>query len=122
MMSMSPLEPNTIYASLWDVRRQGWTFRSGGPGSGLYKSTDGGEHWTELTDANSKGLPAKPYGRIAMAVAPGKPQVVYANIEAAAQRTVPFRRWRQNLGQDGCQPVHGVAAVLFRQPDCRSQG
>ncbi len=83
MMSMSPLESNTIYASLWDVRRQGWTFRSGGPGSGLYKSTDGGEHWTELTDANSKGLPAKPYGRIALAVAPGKPQVIYANIESA---------------------------------------
>ena len=83
MLSMSPLEPNTIFASMWDFRRQGWTFRSGGPGSGLYKSTDGGEHWTELTDANSKGLPAKPYGRIALAVAPSKPQVVYAMIESA---------------------------------------
>ena len=82
MLSMSPLEPNTIFASMWDFRRQGWTFRSGGPGSGLYKSTDGGEHWTELTDANSKGLPAKPYGRIALAVAPSKPQVVYAMIES----------------------------------------
>jgi photosystem II stability/assembly factor-like uncharacterized protein len=58
MLSMSPLEPKTIFASMWDFRRQGWTFRSGGPGSGLYKSTDDGEHWTELTDANSKGLPA----------------------------------------------------------------
>ena len=84
MLSMSPLEPNTIYASMWDFRRQGWTFRSGGPGSGLFKSTDGGEHWTELTEANSKGLPAKPYGRIALAVAPGKPSVVYAMIESAA--------------------------------------
>ena len=51
---MSPQEPKTIYASMWDFRRQGWTFRSGGPGSGLFKSTDGGEHWTELTDANSQ--------------------------------------------------------------------
>ena len=83
MLSMSPLEPNTIFASMWDFRRQGWTFRSGGPGSGLYKSSDGGEHWTELTDANSQGLPAKPYGRIALAVAPAKPQVVYAMIESA---------------------------------------
>ncbi len=83
MLSMSPLEPNTIFTSMWDFRRQGWTFRSGGPGSGLYKSSDGGEHWTELTDANSKGLPAKPYGRIALAVAPSKPQVVYAMIESA---------------------------------------
>src|SRR6516164_1341979 len=82
MLSMSPLEPNTLYASLWDFRRQGWTFRSGGEGSGLFKSTDGGEHWTELTDANNKGLPAKPYGRIALAVAPSNPQIVYAMIES----------------------------------------
>lgn len=83
MLAMSPAAPKTIYASLWDFRRQGWTFRSGGPGSGLFQSTDGGEHWTELTPANAKGLPAKPYGRIALAVAPGKPQTVYATIECA---------------------------------------
>jgi photosystem II stability/assembly factor-like uncharacterized protein len=82
MMSMSPQEPQIIYASLWDFRRQGWTFRSGGPGSGLYKSSDGGDHWTEVNDSNSKGLPEKPWGRIALAVAPGKPQVVYANVES----------------------------------------
>src|SRR5476649_611479 len=72
-----------IYAALWDFRRQAWTFRSGGPGSGLFKSTDAGDHWTELTAANAKGLPEKPYGRIALAVAPSKPQVVYAAIESA---------------------------------------
>src|SRR5580704_7791422 len=81
-LSASRQNPNTIFASTWDVRRQGWTFRSGGPGSGVFKSTDGGEHWTELTDANSKGLPAKPWGRIALAVAPAKPNVVYAMIES----------------------------------------
>jgi photosystem II stability/assembly factor-like uncharacterized protein len=82
MLAMSPLEPKTIFASMWDFRRQGWTFRSGGPGSGLYQSTDGGEHWTELNDSNSKGLPEKPWGRIALAVAPSKPRVVYAMIES----------------------------------------
>ena len=81
-LSFSAQNPSTIFASTWDVRRQGWTFRSGGPGSSLYRSTDGGEHWTELTDANAKGLPAKPYGRIALAVAPAKPNVIYANIES----------------------------------------
>src|SRR5579885_1665527 len=65
MLARSDQEPNTVFASLWDFRREGWTFRSGGPGSGLYKSTDGGDHWTELTTSNSKGLPDKPYGRIA---------------------------------------------------------
>src|SRR5881296_1299581 len=82
LIAMSPLAPKTIFASLWDFRRQGWTFRSGGPGSGLYVSTDGGEHWTDLNDTNSKGLPEKPWGRVAVAVAPSKPNVVYANIES----------------------------------------
>jgi len=82
LIAMSPREPKTLFASLWDFRRQGWTFRSGGPGSGLYRSTDGGEHWTELNESNSKGLPEKPWGRVAVAVAPSKPQVVYANIES----------------------------------------
>jgi photosystem II stability/assembly factor-like uncharacterized protein len=82
MIARSPQQPGTVFASMWDFRRQGWTFRSGGPGSGLYKSTDGGEHWSELTNTNSKGLPDKPYGRIALAVAPSKPQVVYAMIES----------------------------------------
>jgi photosystem II stability/assembly factor-like uncharacterized protein len=84
MLAGSLKEPGTLYASLWDFRRQGWTFRSGGAGSGVFKSTDGGEHWTELTEQNAKGLPAKPYGRIALAVAPSKTDVVYAMIESAA--------------------------------------
>jgi photosystem II stability/assembly factor-like uncharacterized protein len=82
LMAMSRQEPKTIYASMWDFRRQGWTFRSGGPGSGLFRSTDGGDHWSEINDSNAKGLPEKPWGRIAVAVAPSKPQVVYANIES----------------------------------------
>lgn len=82
MLATSPQEPKTLYASMWDFRRQGWTFRSGGPGSGLFKSTDGGDHWTEIAPSNSQGLPEKPYGRIALAVAPSKPNVVYAMIES----------------------------------------
>lgn len=82
MLSYSRQEPSTVFASLWDVRRQGWTFRSGGPGSGLYRSTDFGEHWTELNDSNSKGLPEKPWGRSALAVAPSNPKIVYAMIES----------------------------------------
>ena len=82
LIASSPQDPKTIYASMWDFQRQGWTFRSGGVGSGLFKSTDGGDHWTEITQSNSKGLPDKPYGRIAVAVAPSKPNVVYANMES----------------------------------------
>jgi photosystem II stability/assembly factor-like uncharacterized protein len=89
-MAMDPSHPDTLFATLWDFRRRGWTFRSGGEnaaaasGSGLYRSDDGGAHWTELTEAANKGLPAKPYGRIAVAVAPSDPKVVYAFVESVA--------------------------------------
>src|SRR5712692_7119566 len=53
LLAVSRQEPKTMYASMWDFRRQGWTFRSGGPGSGLFKSTDGGDHWTEINDTNA---------------------------------------------------------------------
>jgi photosystem II stability/assembly factor-like uncharacterized protein len=82
MLAMAAAAPKTLYASMWDFRRQAWTFRSGGPGSGLFQSTDGGEHWTEFTPSNAKGFPEKPYGRIAVQVAPSKPDVVYAMVES----------------------------------------
>ncbi len=81
MMTMNASEPHTIYASMWDYRRQVWTFRSGGPGSGIFKSTDGGERWTEIIPSKGNGLPDKPYGRIALAVAPSNSKIVYAMIE-----------------------------------------
>lgn len=84
MLAMAAGQPKTLYASLWDFRRKAWTFRSGGEGSGLFKSTDGGEHWTEFTPANAKGFPEKPYGRIAVQVAPSNPNVVYAMVESGA--------------------------------------
>src|SRR5689334_21168489 len=55
MLSMSAQEPNTVYATTWDFQRKPWTFRSGGVGSGIFKSTDGGEHWTEITQSSAKG-------------------------------------------------------------------
>jgi photosystem II stability/assembly factor-like uncharacterized protein len=84
-MSMDAKNPNVVFASLWDFRRKGWTFRSGGAnadapsGSGLYQSVDAGAHWTEITGG---GLPAKPYGRIAVAVAPSNSSIVYAFVES----------------------------------------
>ena len=86
LLAQSRQAPQTMYAAMWDFRRQGWTFRSGGPGSGLFKSTDGGDTWTEIKEASAKGLPPKPWGRLAIAAAASKPQVVYANIEAEKGR------------------------------------
>lgn len=97
MLSLDTLNSKTIYAGMWDFRRQGWTFRSGGDspeafsGSGLFKSTDGGATWTELEDKNAKGLPSKPWGRVALAVAPSKSNVVYAFIEAEPPKNGLYR-------------------------------
>ena len=88
LMTMDPSSPRTLYAGMWDFRRKGWTFRSGGEGpdapsaSGLFKSTDGGATWSALDAKNATGLPAKPWGRVAVTVAPSKPNIVYAFIEA----------------------------------------
>ncbi|HYL02143.1 MAG TPA: hypothetical protein VEU54_01870 [Steroidobacteraceae bacterium] len=87
-VAMQPGNPDVLLAGLWDFRRKGWTFRSGGDGpkapsgSGLYRSSDGGRTWTELTTEANNGLPPKPYGRIALAYAPSEAQTVYAFIES----------------------------------------
>ncbi|MBV9242654.1 MAG: sialidase, partial [Acidobacteria bacterium] len=98
MLAMDPSDPKTLFASMWDFRRQGWTFRSGGPtetapsGSGLFKSTDGGNTWKELSDDSlTNGLPPKPWGRTALAVAPSNPKVVYATVECAMPRNGLYR-------------------------------
>ncbi|HEY8315030.1 MAG TPA: hypothetical protein VIG51_12785 [Candidatus Baltobacteraceae bacterium] len=78
-MAMDPNDPNVIYAGIWQFRREPWTFHSGGPADGLYKSSDGGKTWTKLT---GHGLPSGITGRIAVAVAPSDSKRVYAIIEA----------------------------------------
>ncbi len=77
-ISMDQQDPKIVYAGMWQMRRKPWMFSSGGPGSGLYKSTDGGATWQRL----SKGLPEGILGRIGVAVAASRPNVVYAVVEA----------------------------------------
>jgi photosystem II stability/assembly factor-like uncharacterized protein len=77
-LAQDPSNPDVLYASLWDFRREPDFFRSGGPGSGLYKSIDGGVTWRELDN----GLPTTELGRIAIAVAPSEPERIYAVVES----------------------------------------
>jgi photosystem II stability/assembly factor-like uncharacterized protein len=78
-LAMDPGPPGVLYAAMWQFRRTPSFFTSGGPKSGLFRSTDGGSTWQPVR----KGMPTGDIGRIALAVAPSQPGVVYATIEAA---------------------------------------
>ncbi|UCF41249.1 MAG: glycosyl hydrolase [Gemmatimonadota bacterium] len=94
-LAMDPQDPDILYAAMWEFRRAPDFFNSGGPGSGLHKSSDGGATWKELTS----GLPAGTKGRIAVAIAPSRPNVLYATVEA--EKTAMYRsddtgeHWRE---------------------------
>lgn len=75
-----PSNPNKMFAAMWEYRRWPWFFKSGGKGSGLYVTYDAGETWKRLSDKD--GLPEGELGRIGLAIAPGKPNIVYALVEA----------------------------------------
>ena len=75
---MDPRDPDVLYASAYQRRRHIWTLINGGPESGIYKSTDAGATWNELTG----GLPEVDMGRIGMAISPANPDVIYAIVEA----------------------------------------
>jgi photosystem II stability/assembly factor-like uncharacterized protein len=87
-IAIDPTNPDVMFASLWDFRRKGWEYRSGGESptapsaSGLFRSADGGNTWTEITPETNKGFPKKPYGRIAVAIAPSNAKRVYAFVES----------------------------------------
>ncbi len=87
-IAMDPNNSNVLFVGLWDFRRKGWTFRSGGDsptassGSGLFKTTDGGGTWQEITPEANKGFPEKPFGRLALAIAPSNSKRVYAFVES----------------------------------------
>jgi photosystem II stability/assembly factor-like uncharacterized protein len=87
-LTMDPQKPDVLIAGLWDFRRKGWTYRSGGEspttpsGSALHRTTDGGKTWTAMTPNSNKGLPPGPWGRVEVTFAPSDANIVYAFIES----------------------------------------
>ncbi len=79
-VALDPRNPDVVYAAAYERLRTPYSLKSGGPGSALYKSTDGGKSWTEIT---GNGFPTGPKGRIGLAIAASNPDYVYAMVEAA---------------------------------------
>ncbi|MEQ9403509.1 MAG: hypothetical protein RIM99_07990 [Cyclobacteriaceae bacterium] len=79
-MVMDPTNPNKLIVAMWEHKRDPWFFKSGGPGSGIYVTFDGGDTWEKRTDED--GLPKGELGRIGLAIASSRPNVVYALIES----------------------------------------
>ncbi len=80
-LALDPHDPNVLYAALWEAWRKSWGMSSGGPGSGLFKSADGGETWTEIT--RNPGLPDGVIGKIGVTVSGADPNRLWAQVEAA---------------------------------------
>ncbi|WP_299055518.1 hypothetical protein [uncultured Polaribacter sp.] len=77
---MDPKNPNKLIAAMWEHKRDPWFFKSGGQGSGLYITHDGGDNWKKITE--KEGFPKGELGRIGVAIAPNNPDVIYALVEA----------------------------------------
>jgi len=103
-----PRDPDTLYCPTWQRGRRVWTLLNGGPGSGIWKSTDGGDTWREV----NTGLPSVDLGRIGLAISPADPDVLYAIVEAAHGESGVFRStdrgetWEKRSGYATSSPQY----------------
>jgi photosystem II stability/assembly factor-like uncharacterized protein len=104
---MDPSNPDKLFAGMWEFRRRPWFFESGGPGSGLWVTHDGGDTWKELTPDD--GLPEGELGRMGLAIARSDPEVVYALVEAS-----PSALLRSDDGGESWRTVNDEGGVAPR--------
>jgi photosystem II stability/assembly factor-like uncharacterized protein len=117
---LHPADPDAIVASSYQRRRHVWTLINGGPGSGIHKTTDGGRTWRKL----GGGLPSGELGRIGLASAPGKPELIYATIEGPdgacdIYRSVDFgESWEKRASKaPGCSQYYSELVVDPNDPE-----
>ncbi len=111
---MDPNNPDILYAAMWDFRRQAHTFRSGGPGSGVFKSIDAGATWTQI----SNGLPTGEIGRIALAISPFEPHAVFALVESKKSALYTSTDAGANWEMLSDQPMMGDRPFYYSQIVC----
>ncbi|MEZ5316574.1 MAG: hypothetical protein R2752_04165 [Vicinamibacterales bacterium] len=108
-VAMDPRNPDVLYAAAYDKVRKPWTFAEGGPGSGIYKTTNAGRSWTRLAN----GLPANPMGRIGLSVSRTNPNTVYAIVENVGPLDAAgLARYAEGFGAESGSP-----AELYRSDD-----
>ncbi|MDP2958431.1 MAG: hypothetical protein Q8N53_18535 [Longimicrobiales bacterium] len=99
-VAMDPSNPSVLYAAMYQRRRRPWGFHGGGPGSALYRSADGGETWTKLTNAGlDNGLPTGEIGRIGITIFRKDPRILYVSVEQGE---------RYNASTAYQKPVSGI--------------
>jgi photosystem II stability/assembly factor-like uncharacterized protein len=114
-LAIDPSDPDVLYATSWQRYRTPYSLQSGGPGSGLWKSTDGGETWTAVT---GNGLPTTTWGRAGVAVAPSAPNTVYVLVEAdSAPNPESVRASRQRGYVPDTTKQAQLQSGLFRSTD-----
>jgi photosystem II stability/assembly factor-like uncharacterized protein len=106
-LSIDAKNPRTLYAGTWQVEMHPWAMSSGGPGSGIYKSSDGGAKWTKV---EASGLPRSPLGKIDVAVAPTDSNRVYALIQTRDQGSL----WRSDDGGGSWRVVNWSRELIGR--------
>ena len=107
-LTMHPENPDILLAAMWDHRRSPDFFRSGGPGSGLHKSEDGGQTWSEIKN----GLPSGDLGRMAVEIAPSDPERVYLTVEAKEKEDKGL--YRSNDGGNSFSKINGDFGTTVR--------
>ena len=115
---IDPSNPDKLFAAMYQRRRSGCCFVGGGPGSGIWTSTDGGNSWERL---QGNGLPGGTMGRVALATTPANPNFIYAQIQVAADKVSPLtdqeREAWQALSEDGDPPDDQQWDGVWRSTD-----
>ena len=125
-LSMDRTNPRILFASIWEARRNFWNISSGGPGSGLFRSTDGGDTWEEIS--RKPGLPDGLLGKIGVSISPARAGRVWALIEAEGDKTGLYRsddygvRWTHGVAQPRPDAPALVLHPRLRRPRPRRHG
>jgi photosystem II stability/assembly factor-like uncharacterized protein len=121
---MDPKNPNKLMAALWEHKRDPWFFNSGGEGSGVYITYDGGKNWKKITSED--GFPDGDLGRIGLAIAPNKTNIVYALIEAkknglykSMDGGMKWEKVNENMNEIGNRPFYYADLYVDSQNENR---